>query len=133
MARKWPVTLGLLHRPLHAHAWKLAQPGGNRNRNLRAAVFGQPENPRPQDAPTGSACLESADESRSRQDQLEVRSKSRSPQVRLQKEILHAVKDLGAQLARITAAKRELRFPTAMHVQSNRPDRTRGQIEASAR
>src|SRR6185436_16479076 len=95
MARKWPVTLGLLHRPLHAHAWKLAQPGGNRNRNLRAAVFGQPENPRPQDAPTGSACLESADESRSRQDQLEVRSKSRSPQVRLQKEILHAVKDLG--------------------------------------
>ena len=54
------------------------------------------ENPRPQDAPTGSACLESADESRSRQDQLEVRSKSRSPQVRLQKEILHAVKDLAA-------------------------------------
>ena len=59
--------------------------------------LGSRRNPRPQDPPTGGACLESADESRSRQDQLEVRSQGR-PQVPLQKEILHAVKDLARWL-----------------------------------
>ena len=41
-------SLGSLHRPLHAHSRQLAQSGGDRNRDLLAAVSGQSPNPRPQ-------------------------------------------------------------------------------------
>ena len=36
-------SLGPLHRSLHAHARKLAQSGGNRNRHLLAAMSGNAE------------------------------------------------------------------------------------------
>ena len=39
----------------------------------------------------------------------------------------------GVQPARISRWPRELLFPTAMHAQSNRADRSRGQLEAAAR
>ena len=39
----------------------------------------------------------------------------------------------GVQPARISRWPRELLFPTAMHAQSNRADRSRGQMEAAAR
>ncbi|MBZ5576191.1 MAG: energy transducer TonB, partial [Acidobacteriia bacterium] len=45
-------------------------------------------------SPPRNACLESADESRTRQNQLGVRSQSGSPKVRVQKEIFHTVKEL---------------------------------------
>ena len=76
-------SLGPLHRSLHTQAWKLAQSGGNRNRHLLAAMPGQAENPRSEDAAPGSPRLESPDEPRTYQDQLEVRPQSRPPQVRL--------------------------------------------------
>ena len=65
-------SLELLHCPLHAQARKLAQSGGNRDRDVRAAMLGETEDPRPKDPPAGSARLESADEPESGQDQLEV-------------------------------------------------------------
>ena len=37
--------LGPVHRSLHAHAWKLAQSGGNRNRHLLAPMSGNEKNP----------------------------------------------------------------------------------------
>ena len=87
-------SLGSLHRPLHAHSRKLAQSGGDRNRDLLAAMSGQSTNPRSQDSAPGGESLEPAHEPRPHQDQLEVRPQSRPSQVRLQKEIFQAVKDL---------------------------------------
>ena len=52
------------------------------------------KNPRPKDPTPGKPGLESPDESRTHQDQLEVRPQSCPPQVRLSKELLYTVKDL---------------------------------------
>src|SRR5258707_10411622 len=86
--------LGSVYRSLHAHPWKLAQSGGNRNRDLLPSMSGNQKNTRSGDAAPGSPSLESTDESRPHQDQLEVRPQNRPTQVRLQKEIFHAVRDL---------------------------------------
>src|SRR5207253_9172775 len=83
-----------VYRSLHAHPWKLAQSGGNRNRDLLPSMSGNQKNTRSGDAAPGSPSLESTDESRPHQDQLEVRPQNRPTQVRLQKEIFHAVRDL---------------------------------------
>jgi hypothetical protein len=72
-------SLEPIHGPLHAYPWKLAQPGGNRNRDLRTAVFRSPKNPKSEDSAQGSASLEPADESRPHQDRLEVRPQNCSP------------------------------------------------------
>jgi hypothetical protein len=46
--------------------------GGNRDRDVRAAMLGETKDPRPKDPSAGSSRLESADEPESGQDQLEV-------------------------------------------------------------
>jgi hypothetical protein len=67
-------SLGPLHGPLHPYPRQLAQSSGDRNRDLHAAMSGEKAHSRPKDAAAGSQGLESADESRSSQDHLEVRS-----------------------------------------------------------
>jgi hypothetical protein len=47
--RNRPRSLGPIHGPPHAYSRKLAQSGGNRNRDLRAAMFREPKNPRSED------------------------------------------------------------------------------------
>ena len=64
-------SLGPIHRPLHAHSWKLAQSGRNRNRPLLAAMPRKAENPDLKTSP-GIARLEPPDEPRPHQNQLEV-------------------------------------------------------------
>jgi hypothetical protein len=56
----------------HAHPWKLAQSSGDRNRDLRPSMSGNQKNTRPGDATPGSPSLESTDEPRPHQDQLEI-------------------------------------------------------------
>jgi len=58
------------------------------------------KNPRSQDSASRKPSLESSDESRPHQDQLDVRPQSRPPQVRLQKELFHTVIDLAEWLER---------------------------------
>src|SRR5215469_10950648 len=65
--------LELLYDPLHAQTRELAQSGGTRGRPVGAAMPRQQENPGSEDAETGSPCMESADESEQRADQLELR------------------------------------------------------------
>src|SRR6266481_2053603 len=55
--------LGTVYRSLHAHPWKLAQSGGNRNRDLLPSMSGNQKNTRSGDAAPGSPSLESTDES----------------------------------------------------------------------
>src|ERR1039458_1700855 len=97
-------SLGSLHRPLHTHSRKLAQPGGDRNRHLREAMLGQAANPRSEESAPRGESLEPANESRSYQDQLEVRPQSSPPQIRLQKQTFHTVKDLVRPSARTSRA-----------------------------
>jgi hypothetical protein len=59
---------------------------------------GQTEDSQSENTAPGNMCLESADESESSQDQLDVRSQSGAPQVWLQKEIFQAVIDLASHL-----------------------------------
>src|ERR1035438_10873244 len=66
-------SLGSLHRPLHAHSRQLAESGGDRNRNLLAAMPGASTHPRSQNSTPRSESLEPANEPRSCQDRLEVR------------------------------------------------------------
>src|SRR5579862_7904934 len=54
------------------------------------------KNPRPEDSASRKPSLESSDESRAHQDQLDVRPQSCPSQVRLQKELFHTVADLDA-------------------------------------
>jgi DDE superfamily endonuclease len=88
-------SLGPLHGPPHAYSWKLAQTGGDRNRDLLPAMFGEPKNPWSEDAAPVSAGLESAAVNR---DRVKIAWKfdrrAAQPWVSLQKEILHTVKDL---------------------------------------
>src|ERR1700720_3929473 len=55
------------------------------------------KNPRPEDSVSREPSLESSDESRPHQDQLDVRPQNCPSQVRLQKELFHTVTDLGAR------------------------------------
>ena len=63
--------------------------------------LGKQKNPRPEDSAPGKPSLESPHEPRPHQDQLEVRPQSRPPQVRLQKKLFQAVKDLVSFCGRI--------------------------------
>ena len=65
-------SLELFHRSLHPQARKLAQPSGNRDRDVCAAMLGQAEDPQSKDPSAASPRLESADEPESSQDQLEL-------------------------------------------------------------
>ena len=58
---------------LHPHSRQLAQPGGNRNRAVRAPVPGPAQNPRPQHPAAGSPCLGSPHQSGPDPDQLALR------------------------------------------------------------
>jgi hypothetical protein len=85
---------------------ELAESGRSRNRDILTAMPRYQKNPRPEDPAPRKPSLESSDESRSHQDQgaagvaswleLDVRPHSRPAQVRLQKELFHAVRDSGS-------------------------------------
>ncbi len=75
-----------IHGALHAHPWKLAQSGQNRNQSVCAAMSGEQTNPRPGDASPRGARLVSSRQLRATQDKLEVRPQSR-PQVWLPEEL----------------------------------------------
>ena len=76
-------SLESFHRPLHAHPRKLAQSGGDRNRDLLAAMSRQSTNPQSQNSVPRGESLEPAHEPRPYQDQLEIRLQSRPSQIRL--------------------------------------------------
>jgi len=63
LSRNGNRSLEPFHRPSHAYTRKLAQSGGDRNRDPLAAMSGEPKNPRPQDSAPGSKGLESPNES----------------------------------------------------------------------
>ena len=65
-------SLGSVHCSLHANPWQLAQPGGDRNRNLLATVSGETTNPHSEGFKGRSQSLESPHEPGSSQDRLEV-------------------------------------------------------------
>src|ERR1035437_1475877 len=63
------------------------------------------KNPRPPDATPGKPGLEPPNEPRQDQDRLEIRPPGRASQIRLQKELFHAVKALATPRWRSTCVR----------------------------
>ena len=87
-------NLGPIHYSLHAHPWKLAESGGNRNRPVFPSVPRAQTHSRSDDAPPGEPRMEPPYQSRPHQDQLEIRPQIRSSEIRLYKTLFQAVTDL---------------------------------------
>ena len=73
---------------LYAQSRELVEPGGDRNRPVRAAMPGASANPGPENFTTRIACLEPPSQPCSNQNQRAVRSQNGSPEVRLPNTIL---------------------------------------------
>jgi hypothetical protein len=76
-------NLGPVHCPPHTDSRKLAQSGGNRNRNLCQTMPREKENPGSEDSSPGSPRLEPSDKPSKNQNQLEVQPERSAPQIRL--------------------------------------------------
>ena len=71
------------HGPLHAQAWELAEPGGNRDQPVFPAMPGQAQNSHLEHLATGVPRLEPPGQSASGQDQLAVHAQEGTRKVRL--------------------------------------------------
>src|ERR1017187_8581309 len=95
-------------------------------------MLGQAANPRSEESAPRGESLEPANESRSYQDQLEVRPQSSPPQIRLQKQTFHTVKDLGAISTVHKARVAVWRARLGAESRSRRSGRDREEVEGKA-
>ena len=86
--------LGRLHAALHAGAWQLVESGGDRDRTVLAAMFGQQTHLRLGDFTPSGRRLEPPRQPRAGEDRLEVRPPSGASYVPLLKTIYQAVREL---------------------------------------
>src|ERR1051325_114279 len=76
--------MGSVHRSQYADPWELAEPGGTRNRSVRQAVPGEAPARRYQDPSSRSPCLEPANQSKTHDYRLDVRSQEGQEEVQVQ-------------------------------------------------
>src|ERR1035437_6431663 len=88
------LSVGPVHCALPAQTRKLARPGGNRDQPVQPPVSGPTQNPFSPRPSKGSQGLEPQDEPRPRHHRLGVHTHKSTPEVRLQKTLHYAVRDL---------------------------------------